>query len=122
MNGTYIQPTSNQRSCTHIDWGKTQICILELSSLEMLNLPGPCLFYTGDVGCGKTAVIRRYTHNQFIVAEPCTENKLVELTTHSVQLPGIQEVVGVVFWEIPAHSFNLVKEEQYRGSDAVIGT
>ena len=45
----------------------------------------------------------------------------MELTAHSVQLPGIQEVVGVVFWEIPAHSFNLVKEEQYKGSDAVIG-
>ena len=102
-----------------LNWGDCPFSLAYFYIVPTLIVLVP---HTGDVRSGKTAIIRRYTQNQFIAAEPCTENKLVELTAHSVQLPGIQEVVSVVFWEIPAHSFNLVKEEQYKGSDAVIGS
>ena len=76
---------------------------------------------TGDRGCGKSTVIRRYVTNQFAdTPAPADDLPLTELTPHTVTVSP-HGTVGVVFWELATTPHNLIKREQYQNCNAVIG-
>lgn len=76
---------------------------------------------------GKTSVIQRYTANRFSekeTEEPQSGNseaQKVQLSTHTLKVPGRNEVVSVVFWEIPSRPLPYMKEQYYASTDAALG-
>lgn len=91
------------------------------------------LYLQSEIGgekCGKTTIIRRYSANQFLASsEETQENEpqktsgspqLAQLSTHTLKVPGRNEVVSVTFWEIPSNPLAYMKKQYYTGADAVL--
>lgn len=86
----------------------------------------PC--YTGDNESGKRSIIQRYISNQYTEQTKDEEHqdthfashRLPQLFTHTLKVPGRKEIVSAMFWAIPSHPLNYMKEQYYANADAVI--